>query len=253
MLIDTHCHLQLPPFSPQPDSYISAARNSGVSAWIIPGINPADWGRLHELSIQQSAVYPAFGIHPLATPLVTPPDLEYLEQIAPTGVAIGEIGLDRRLPDIPRQEELFRSQLRIARRYQLPILIHCCRMIERTLAILHEEYPSHPGGIMHGFSGSLESAQRCIRHNLAIGIGSRDTRAPSLRYLKMLTGLPLATLVLETDAPSAHDGCRNMPNCLNTIANAVATHRSVPYEQIAAETTATVRRIIPKLRPPTCS
>lgn len=252
MLIDTHCHLQLPPFPQQPDTYINAARNSGVSAWVVPGTNPADWSRLHELAVEQHAIYPAFGIHPLSTSLVTAQDLEYLDRIASTGVAIGEIGLDRRLPDIPRQEDLFRSQLRIARRHQLPVLIHCCRIIERTLAILHEEYPDHSGGIIHGFSGSLESAQQCLRHGLAIGIGSRVTTAPSPRYLRMITGLPLETLVLETDAPSAHDSHRNLPGCLKTIANTLAAYRSMPYEQIAAVTTATARRIIPKLSHSTC-
>lgn len=251
MLIDTHCHLDLPPLVDQLDQLLMEARATGVSRWIVPAVHPDGWQRISELAKQDPNLRPAYGIHPLHAATATAEQLQQLMQLAPEGVAIGEIGLDTTYGNLDKQEALFREQLRIARQHGLPVLIHCRRVIGRTLAILHEERADQVGGIMHAFSGSLESARECIKLGFAISLCGTLTWNTAVNPLQLATHLSLDQLVLETDAPdltpSGHQGCFNRPAWLSETALRLATIKETTITEVARETTATARRVIPKL------
>jgi len=251
MLIDTHCHLDLPPLIDQLDELLMEARAVGVSKWIVPAVHPNGWQRISELAKRDPTLRPAYGIHPLHAANATAEQLKQLMQLAPEGVAIGEIGLDMTYGNLDKQEVLFREQLRIARHHQLPVLIHCRKAVGRTLAILREEFAGQAGGIMHAFSGSLESARDFIRLGFVISLSATLTRSNSVRPLRLATHLPLDQLVLETDAPdlspSDHPDTPNRPAWLSETALKLATIKATTITEIARQTTATALRVIPKL------
>ena len=119
------------------------------------------------------------------------PDMAVLEKAASTGFHIGEIGLDRRYDGIPRQEEIFRTALEIARRYDRLAVIHSVRMNQRVLEIIREMGIHR--FLMHGYTGSAEQASAFIREG---GIISLSPRAERTRHFKALITLPFVT---ETD------------------------------------------------------
>lgn len=249
MLIDTHCHLDFPSLSQQLDQLLAEAQAEGICGWVVPGVCPNHWFRVMALCRRVPGSFPAYGIHPQYAASATEEDLTLLNQLAPQGIAIGEIGLDRFGPDLLRQESLFRQQLRIAVRYGLPVLIHCRGMIGRTLQIMREERTDQVGGIMHAFSGSLESAQGCIRLGLAISISGTITWQNARRSLRLARELPLERLVLESDAPDLipqpHRGAAgNRPAWLRLTAEKLAAVRGITIESVAMQTTATAQRIL---------
>lgn len=248
MLIDTHCHLDCEPLAGQLDALLNEARAVGIERWVVPGIWPEHWQRVDDLCRQVAGAMPAFGIHPQASAAAGEDELAQLERLTGRAVAIGEIGLDRACPDMARQESLFREQLRVARRHDLPVLIHCRGAIGRLVAILKEEHADQVGGIMHAFSGSLESAQDCIRQGFAISIAATVTYRGAVRPLQLARELPLEWLVLETDAPDLtpqrYRGCFNRPVWLGEIASKLADLRGLGLDEVAAATTTTAGRIL---------
>ncbi len=251
MLIDTHCHLDQPPLLGQLGSLLHEARAVGIARWLVPSLHPEGWSQLADLSRQLPELRPAYGIHPQFAANVTISHLQQLEQVAPDGVAIGEIGLDATYGELQRQEWLFREQIRIARHHGLPLLIHCRRAIGRTLTILREEKAAEVGGIMHAFSGSLESAQQCIKLGFVLSICGNITRSNAVRLRQLARSLPLEHLVVETDAPDMtpeqYRGHYNRPVWLLEVVAALARIRACPITTVVTATTATAQRVIPKL------
>jgi len=251
MFVDTHCHLDLPPLFEQLDELLAEAHAAGVTKWIVPAVHPDGWQRIAELAVQRPALRPAYGIHPLHAAVATAEQLLQLRDLAPTAVAIGEIGLDTTYGDLDKQEALFREQLKIARFCGLPVLIHCRKAINRTLAILREEQADQIGGIMHAFSGSLESARECIKLGFVISLCGTLTWHNAVRPVLLAAQLPLDQLVLETDAPDLspadHPDVPNRPIWLYETACKLAAIKGTTITDIAKQTTSTAQRIIPKL------
>lgn len=251
MLVDTHCHLNLPPLINCLDELLAEARTAGIGRWIVPSLHPDDWDQLSLLARTTPDVRPAYGIHPLYAVTATTDSLVWLERVAVEGVAIGEIGLDGTCGNHPLQEQLFRAQLRIARTLDLPVLIHCRRAIGRTIAIMREEGVAAVGGIMHAFSGSCESARDCLRLNLVLSVSGIVTRPDAARLQRVCRELPLQHLVLETDAPDLTPYGRgrtsNRPAWLSDTAAALAQLKGCTLEELAHATTATANRAINRL------
>lgn len=251
MLIDTHCHLDLPPLLNQLDALLTEARAAGVSKWIVPAVHPDGWQQISELAGKHPALRPAYGIHPLHAASTTAEQLEQLNSLAQAGVAIGEIGLDATYGNLEQQEALFREQLKIARQHCLPVLIHCRKATGRILTILREERAGQIGGIMHAFSGSLESAREFIKLGFAISLCGTLTWHNAVRPALLAAQLPLEQLVLETDAPDLspadHPDTPNRPAWLQATALKLAIIKEATITEIARQTSATAQRVIPKL------
>jgi TatD DNase family protein len=249
-LFDTHIHLDRLPQDDLADE-LGRARSLGITSFLIPGINPCGWDELTALSELHTGLFLAPGLHPLAAESWTPGSEERLKCLLahPAVIAIGEIGLDSKIP-VPMvlQETIFRAQLRIAVAAGLPLLLHCRGTLLRCLQIFQEEQGAAVGGILHAFSGSLEVARAAIRLNLVLGFGGAITWPEARRAPEVLSALPATAFVLESDAPDQspepHRHERNRPMWLDLIAVRCAELRHCSREEVAAQTTANARRIL---------
>jgi TatD DNase family protein len=249
MLTDTHCHLDDPTLATRLGEVMAAARQAGVERIIVPGVAPGGWDAIASLAREQEGVFPAFGIHPQAADQADDDALARLATLAGTSVALGEIGLDHLLPHVPRetQETTFREQLRIAVAVGLPVIIHCRRAFEGLLRVLREEGVSRVGGVMHAFSGSVETARECIRLGLFISVAGTVTYGNAVRPLAVAREIPLEHLLLETDAPDMPPepfrGIPNEPAFLAVTARRLAELKGVTPDHVARVTNSNAARL----------
>ncbi|MBI2355543.1 MAG: TatD family hydrolase [Deltaproteobacteria bacterium] len=241
-MVDTHCHLDLDPLLSRLPEVLESARRAGVTRFVVPGVHPGGWERMALLASSRNGVFPAFGIHPMHADKADDASLSRLAAIAPSAVAIGEIGLDPNYAvSMELQERAFREQLRLAVSLGLPVLVHCRRAFLRTRQILVEEKAARTGGIMHAFSGSVEMAWEFIRLGFLISISGTVTRTNAIRPVGLARELPLESLVLETDAPDMTPqrfrGEPNQPAYLTEVLRCVALIRGLRPEDVARQTT----------------
>jgi len=264
MWIDTHCHLDAHEFGAVPDSLAVAAQaqQAGVSMIVIPAVESGNFGVVRELAHAAPNASYALGIHPIYVPQAQEEDLVLLRRQAevamadPRFVAIGEIGLDFFIPMLcepamrEKQEHFLREQLRIARDLGLPVLTHVRRSQDQVLKHVRQIRPA--GGIAHAFNGSFQQAQNFIDLGFRLGFGGAMTFTRALQIRRLAAELPLASIVLETDAPDIapswiHPG-RNSPDQLPAIGRMLAALRGVPEDQIRNATEQSALAAIPRLK-----
>ena len=262
MLIDTHCHLDAFEFDADRADVIVRARRQGVGAVVLPAVDRAGFARVRALCAGQPDLHCALGIHPLYVAAAQPADLDVLalELDDPDVLAVGEIGLDFFVTDIDpaRQEAWFVRQLKLARDFDLPVLLHVRRSQDRVLKYLRAVFGrSGPGGIAHAFNGSRQQADEFIKLGFVLGFGGAVTWSRALNLRRLVTDLPLDALVLETDAPDIPPefvaGERNEPAYLLRIAQVIAGIRGVALEELVRATGANAQRVLPRLVRPTYS
>ena len=176
--IDTHCHLDAPEFDADRSAVRREAAAQGVGHCVIPAVERSNWDTVRLLAHQHGDSY-ALGIHPLYTGRAGDGDVALLEQMLaqrhadPRLVAIGEIGLDYFVPglDPVRQERFYRAQLQLARRFDLPVILHVRRSADKLLKGLRD-LPVR-GGIAHAFNGSQQQAGEFLKLGLKLGFGGR--------------------------------------------------------------------------------
>jgi TatD DNase family protein len=170
-------------------------------------------------------------------------------------VGIGEIGLDFFVPELitdvmrEKQTHFYVEQLKIAREFDLPVILHVRR--SQDMLLKHLRRISVVGGIAHAFNGSEQQAQAFISLGFALGFGGAMTFTRALQIRRLATQLPLSAVVLETDAPDIspawlHPGV-NTPAQLPRIAAVLAELRGQPLAEIAAQTSNNVARVLPRL------
>ncbi len=252
-LIDTHCHLDAPEFDNDRAAVRQRSGAAGLVALVIPAIYAPGWANLLALCASQMnepMLYPALGLHPLYLDQHHDTDIAALERVVADHrvVAIGEIGLDfvvREL-DRTRQQQLFESQLQVARSAGLPVLLHVRKAHDAVLATLRR-LPV-VGGIAHAFNGSLQQAHQYLDLGFRLGFGGMLTFERSTRLRRLATQLPPEAIVLETDAPdltvAAHQGERNSPEYLPDVLATLARIRDADPFDLAAQTTATARAVL---------
>jgi TatD DNase family protein len=253
-LIDTHCHLDLDLFDTDRHEVLVESRESGVAAFIVPGVYRSRWQNILRLCQDETDLFPALGLHPMYMDCHSPADLHELERHAASRnlVALGEIGLDFYIhdPDHRKQHTLLEKQLDIAAKHQLPILLHVRKAHDRVQALLRRKQFRH-GGIVHAYSGSLQQAEHYTRLGFKIGVGGTITYDRATRIRHIAATLPLDTLVLETDAPdippAQYHNSRNSPQYLPLILNSLADIRNQSRAAVAGATTANARHILPAL------
>ncbi len=223
---------------------------------VVPAVERANFGAVASVCRDYPDCFPAYGIHPLYVDRARPEDLDALREILRRefAVAVGEIGLDRHHGnngprDDERQALYFTEQLKIAREFQLPVLLHVRKAIDPILAAVRQAKVC--GGIAHAFNGSRQQAGEFIKLGFKLGFGGAMTYPGSTRIRELAATLPLASIVLETDAPDIPPvwkvGSRNTPADLLRIAETLAELRGLPLEVIAAATTENARAVLPRL------
>lgn len=259
-LIDTHCHLDAAEFDADRDALVAAVKlgageaAGGVACIVVPSVERANFGAVSSVCRDYPGCVPAYGIHPLFVGRAHPEDLDALRETlrrAPA-VAVGEIGLDRHVEprDDALQESYFVEQLKVARDFDLPVLLHVRKAIDPILKYLRNIRV--PGGIAHAFNGSREQAEEFIKLGFKLGFGGTMTFPGSKRIRSLAATLPLDSIVLETDAPDIppiwKEGGRTTPSDLLQFAETLARLRALPVAQVAAETTKNAIAVLPRLK-----
>ena len=207
MWIDSHCHLDAAEFDPDRDAVVERARAAGVARIVLPAVDAHNFDAVRLLAHEHRLVY-ALGIHPLAVDRADDGDVERLRDALqrrrddPALVAVGEIGLDHFVPglDRQRQQRFYIEQLKLAREFALPVLLHSRRAVDAVLAGLRR-IDGVPGGIAHAFNGSTQQAGFLVELGVRLGFGGAMTFERALRIRELATHVDAAAIVLETDAP----------------------------------------------------
>ncbi|WP_447528491.1 TatD family hydrolase [Vreelandella sp. TE19] len=216
--VDTHCHFDFPPFFGNETQSLALARDAGVEKIIAVGVSAQRFDGVMALAERFEPVYAALGIHPMAVKEVEEGDLEQLEawlqQKPDKLVAIGEIGLDLFIedPQFEKQEAVLTAQLRLARQFDLPVILHSRRTHDKLAMHLRRlELPR--AGVVHGFAGSEQQARAFIEAGYFIGVGGTMTYERATKTRRTLSRLPLSSLLLETDSPDMPvQGFQGEPN-----------------------------------------
>lgn len=248
-LADSHVHLDAEPFAADRAAVIARAIGAGVNTLILPAVDAASWPAIRALGKASDGVFPAFGLHPMYLANHTPTHIHDLSRWLAQGdaVAVGEIGLDFRVEglDPQLQRDYFHQQLKLAQDFDLPVIIHARAALEEVVQTLRRL----PGlrGVVHSFSGSEQQAQQLWQMGFHIGIGGPITYDRAQRLRRVVAGMPLEFLLLESDAPdqpdAAHRGQRNEPARIVEVLRSIAALRTEPESVIAAATFDNTRRL----------
>lgn len=245
-MVDTHCHLSFDPLESDIENVLKRSKDKGVTRIIHPSYDTASWSKVS--AMQHEGVFPAFGLHPWVAEEKL--DVETLENllVKHKAVALGEIGLDYHLKifDKDRQIEVFRLQLDIAKKLDLPVLLHCRGAFDDMFDIL-KEYSPDLKGVIHAFSKSPELAKRFLDLGYMIAFGGAVTRKNAHKARKSAAYVPIESILLETDAPSI--GINNVdaknvePGHVAEIAEYLAEIRFIDITEVAAGTTKNAERL----------
>ncbi|TFW29793.1 TatD family hydrolase [Duganella callida] len=261
MWIDTHCHLDAHEFGAESAAQAALARAEGVGMIVIPAVERANFGIVADLAASVDNACYALGIHPIYVPHAVEDDLRLLREQVQAAlkdkrfVALGEIGLDFFIPMLTeaamREKQIyyFREQLKIARDFELPVLMHVRRSQDVVLKHVRQIRPA--GGIAHAFNGSEQQARGYIDLGFKLGFGGAMTFTRALQIRRLAAELPLDAIVLETDAPDIapawiHPG-RNSPDQIPRIGAVLAELRGIGIDQIENATTANAHAALPRL------
>lgn len=267
MFVDSHCHLTSEQFNPDREEVLARARDAGVHAFINPATNLDDSKRAIELAERHADVYACVGFHPHDARLADEKSLSAIEELSahPKVVAIGEIGLDFHYDFSPRdvQERVFAAQMEIARRRNLPIVIHTRESNAETIAIVkqgvasspewridkvspHSRYPS-PKGVFHCFSGDVSMAWDVIGMGFSVSMPGIVTFKNAGLAGEVASKVSCEHFLLETDspylAPVPHRGKRNEPAYVPLVAGKIASLQRLSVEDIARATNYAVFRV----------
>lgn len=214
---DAHCHLDFEVFDLDRETLISSCASHDINLLIVPGVARDNWNSVLKLSDEFSAVYPCVGLHPYFLDKHTDSDLVVLEDMLCKNkqiVAVGEIGLDATIDDLDRQVYLLERQIDLANRFHLPVVLHSRNTHNLLLQILKRK-PVLNGGLLHGFSGSLEQAKTFWDKGIYLGAGGVISYERAKKTKFTFSQLPLSSVVLETDSPDmplfGRQGERNSP------------------------------------------
>ncbi|MBB4826798.1 TatD DNase family protein [Sporosarcina luteola] len=245
MFIDTHVHLNADQYEEDVEEVIQRALDANVTKMVVIGFDRKTIEKAMELTEAYPFIYAVVGWHPVDAIDCTEQDLQWIEALAkhPKVVGIGEIGLDYYWDKSPKdvQQQLFRKQIQLAKKVELPIIIHNREATADVVRILKEEGAQEVGGIMHCFSGSVETARECIDMNFMISLGGPVTFKNAKMPKQVATDIPLEHLLIETDAPylapHPNRGKRNEPAFVTLVAEEIARLKNVPLEEVAETTT----------------
>ncbi|MFJ5792786.1 TatD family hydrolase [Lysinibacillus sp. NPDC093197] len=251
MFIDTHVHLNAEQYQEDLQEVIDRALEAKVETMVVVGFDRKTIEKTMELVEQYDFIYGVIGWHPVDAIDCTEEDLKWIEELAahPKIVGIGETGLDYYWDKSPKdiQQALFRKQIHLAQKVNLPIIIHNREATADVVNILREENAATVGGVMHCYSGSVETACQCIGMNFMISLGGPVTFKNARMPKEVAMEIPLEHLMIETDAPylapHPYRGKRNEPALVPLVAEEIARLREISIEEVAQVTTANAKKI----------
>lgn len=269
ILSDTHCHLDLENFNADRDEVIRRAQETGLTRILIPGITVTSSRTVVKLADFHPMLYAAVGVHPNDADTWDGQSISALKELATLNlkvVGIGEIGLDYYWKTTRRETQIgiLKEQLALAAEIELPVILHsreendaeqgaCAEDLIKILVDWTAELRTTNSslvegpGVLHSFSGSLETAQRAIELGFYIGVTGPVTFKKADSRRQVIGSLPLERLLIETDspflAPRPHRGKRNEPAFVAHIADKIAELKSRTPQEIAAVTSKNSARL----------
>lgn len=257
MFIDTHCHLNFPQYDPDRAMVIGNSKKTRVKRFINPGVNLFSSQQAIALAQKHpGVVFAGVGFHPYEAQKL--PNVTKLEALLQTNmspvasrlspatiVAIGECGLDYHqykgeaaAGKKSNQKRLFDEQLRLALKYDLPVIMHCRDAYEDFFDVM-DSLPQLPRGVIHCFSGGLQELRMAQERKMYVGIDGNVTYSKQLALI--VPHIPLSMLLLETDAPFLtpfpHRGTRNEPKYIPLVAQKIAELSRTTVGEVEKTTT----------------
>ena len=245
--IDTHTHLFASEFDNDIDIVIKNALDNGISKMLLPNIDSTTTTKMLQLCDRYpNNCYPMIGLHPCSIKKDNlEKEISHVEQMLSQNkfIAVGEIGLDLYWDKstLDLQKIAFESQIELAKKYQLPIVIHVRDSFDEAIEIVERLNDYNLSGVFHCFTGNLEEAQRIINlNNFYLGIGGVVTFKNG-GINKIINQVSLDRIILETDSPylspTPFRGTRNESKYLLNIAHKMAELYNIDIEDIAKKTT----------------
>ncbi len=248
-LFDSHSHLDAPEFQHDRSEVVARAQAEGVNRQLLPAVEFASWSNLKDVCNRYAGLYPAYGLHPMYLASHRPEQIpalhHWIEREKPN--AVGECGLDFFVDglDAELQRFYFIEQLKLAREFELPVVVHARRAVDEVIASIRKIGPLR--GVIHSYSGSEEQARQLFNLGFSLGIGGPITYDRAQRLRRLVTAMPIEYLLLETDSPDQpnadYRGQRNEPARLVDVLKVVAELRGQSEEDIANLTTANAERL----------
>ena len=250
--IDTHCHLDGEEFRDDLDAVVTRAREAGVAAIGVPGINLESLDTVLELCRRYPYFcYPMLGLHPEDVKADWRDVLAAIKPALQSVKAVGEVGLDYYWSREFEKEQLeaFEEQVRWAVEFQLPWMIHCRKAQNEMVAIIKKYQNDLPGGVFHCFTGNEHEAAELLQFDkFVLGIGGVSTFKKSHLPEVLPAVVPLDRIVLETDAPYMAPvpkrGERNEPAFVAYVLKRLAEAYGVSEEKVAQKTNENVARVL---------
>ncbi len=248
-LVDSHSHFDVAEFNGDRAAVHARAVRAGVATQIIPAIDAAGWPTLKQVCAQFAGLYPAYGLHPMFLDVHRPEHIEELRQWIERErpVAVGECGLDFYVEglEVDTQQRYFDAQLRLAREFNLPVIVHARRAVDAVIVAIRRVGGLR--GVIHSFPGSKHQAAQLRDLGFLLGIGGPVTYERANKLRNVVATVPLEQLLLETDSPdqpiATHRGQRNEPAHLVEVLDVVAMLRVMPRDDLATATTANAERL----------
>ena len=242
---DTHTHLYSEEFEQDRGEMIQRAINAGVSRFFIPAIDSTCTASMYALEkTYPENVFLMMGLHPTYVKDNYKEELQHVETELSKRkfYAIGEIGIDLYWDKthLKEQQDAFRHQIKLAKQYHLPIVIHCRDAFDEIFEVLEEQKSPDLFGIFHCFTGTYEQALHAISLNMKLGIGGVVTFKNG-KIDQFLNQIDLKHIVLETDspylAPIPYRGKRNESSYIMNVLDKLAEIYALPIDEIARITT----------------
>ena len=251
IITDTHTHLYSESFDEDRNEMIERAIRHGVTRFFIPAIDSTYTDAMLKLEADfPEHVFLMMGLHPTHVKDNYEEELKHVEEMFAkrTFLAVGEIGIDLYWDKstLSIQQDAFRRQIQLAKKYKLPIVIHCRDAFDEIFEVLEDEKGENLFGIFHCFTGTLEQAQKAISYNMKLGIGGVVTFKNG-KIDKFLNQIDLNHIVLETDAPylapTPYRGKRNESAYIINVLEKLSYIYGISAERIAEITTANSKEV----------
>src|SRR5690554_6146693 len=245
MMIDTHTHLYSDAFQDDRPKVIARAQEAGIKKFVIPAIDSSYHRAMYDLEKRYPGMFLMMGLHPTS---VKPESFEKELQLVRAELkqrkfyAVGEIGIDLywEKETLELQKKVFKTQIQMAKKHKLPIVIHCRDAFDEVFEVLETEKDDRLFGVFHCFTGDYEQAQKALSYNMKLGIGGVVTFKNG-KIDTFLNKIPLEQIVLETDSPYLtpvpYRGKRNESAYLDLICKKVSELYEVPEDEVARITT----------------
>lgn len=251
IITDTHTHLYSEAFNEDRKEMIQRALELNVKRFFIPAIDSSYTKAMFQLEKDfPENVFLMMGLHPTSVKENYKTELEHIKQLLleRSFIAIGEIGIDLYWDKstLTIQQEAFRTQIKLAKQYKLPIVIHCREAFDEIFEILEGEKSDDLFGIFHCFTGTLEQAHKAISYNMKLGIGGVVTFKNG-KIDKFLNQIDLKHIVLETDSPylspTPYRGKRNESSYILKVLEKVSELYELSQKEIAEITTSNSKNV----------